>query len=716
MIAIDRKFNAYLDRIRHITVLLPYSYFDGSAKEFRLKGEGVDLPLAIEDKVFLEHDVKYICSTAVDLEIGRPYTITDDHGGETDLQIGAVIRTEEFDSMFFYSGKDLGVSYSSGKSLFKLWAPTASEVKLKLFKDDESSHELISMNRADKGVWSVAVDRDLELYRYTFLVCINLEWREAVDPYAVALTVNGEYGVVIDPHKTVVSKEVLPEFSRPTDAVIYETHIRDLTIHPNSGASNKGLYLGAAEAETVSKKGIPTGLSYIKSLGVTHIEFLPFHDYEEVDELDRWSSYNWGYNPVHFNAPEGSYATRPEDPYSRIKELKQLISAVHREKLRVIMDVVYNHVYVREDSPFEKIVPGYYFRHNEHGLPSNGTGVGNDFASERLMARRFIVDSVLYWLKEYDIDGFRFDLMGILDVETMDAVRKAVDEIDRNVLIIGEGWDLNTPLPPEQKANIANQAKLPRIGQFNDWFRDSIKGSTFNIYDKGYALGNERYLEAAKQVFAGSSGIGKRRNGLFLQPSQSVNYIESHDNHTLWDKLKISEPDEDEGILKKKHRLATSMVILSQGIPFMHSGQEFFRTKKGNGNSYRSPDDVNWLDWDRRDENLDNVEYIKGLIKIRKENEAFRFPESEQIRQHMAFLAVQSPLICFSLYDISHLGEWENILVFFNPTQSQQLVQLPEDTRWNVLADHEKAMPEPFRHIEGNQVLLEPWSLMVMAK
>lgn len=716
MIAIDRKFNAYLDRIHHITILLPYSYFEGSAKEFRLKGEGVDLPLAIEDKVFLEHDVKYFCSVSIELEIGRQYTISDDNGGETDLQIGAVIRTEEFDSMFFYSGKDLGVSYSSERSVFKLWAPTASKVKLKLFKDEESSHELISMKRMDKGVWSVEVDRDLELYRYTFLVCINLEWREAVDPYAVALTVNGEYGVIIDHEKTVVPKEVLPEFSQPTDAVIYEAHIRDLTIHPNSGASNKGLYLGAAETGTVSKKGIPTALSYIKSLGITHIEFLPFHDYEEVDELDRWSSYNWGYNPVHFNAPEGSYATRPEDPYCRIRELKQLISAVHREKLRVIMDVVYNHVYVREDSPFEKIVPGYYFRHNEHGLPSNGTGVGNDFASERLMARKFIVDSVLYWLKEYDIDGFRFDLMGILDVETMDAVRKAVDEINSSVLIIGEGWDLNTPLPPDQKANIANQAKLPRIGQFNDWFRDSIKGSTFNIYDKGYALGNERYLEAAKQVFAGSAGIGKRRNGLFLQPSQSVNYIESHDNHTLWDKLKISEPDEDEVILKKKHRLATSMVILSQGIPFLHSGQEFFRTKKGSGNSYRSPDDVNWMDWDRRDENLENVEYIKGLIQIRKENAAFRFPDSEQIRQHIAFLAVQSPLTGYSLRNVSHLGEWGGIVVFFNPSQSQQLVQLPEDTRWNVLADHEKAMAEPIRHVEGDQVLLEPWSLMVMAK
>lgn len=716
MIAIERKFNAYLDQINHITVLLPFSYFEGSSNKFSIKGEGVDVPLAIEDKVYLEHAVKYSCLSSVEPVIGRQYTITDEHGGETDLQIGAVIRTEEFDQLFFYDGNDLGVDFTQKKTTFKLWAPTASKVKVKIFKSEETSHELISMKRMDKGIWSIEVDRNLESFRYTFLVCINLEWREAVDPYANALTANGEYGVIINKEKTRVPIVDLPPFGRPTDAIIYETHIRDLTIHPDSGVKRKGTYMGAAEIDTVSSSGMMTGLSYIKSLGVTHIEFLPFHDFEGVDELDRNSSYNWGYNPIHFNVPDGSYATDPEDPYNRIIELKQLISAIHSLELRVIMDVVYNHVYIREDSPFEKIVPGYYFRHNEHGIPSNGTGVGNDFASERLMARKFIIDSVLYWLKEYQIDGFRFDLMGILDVETMDAVRKAVDSIDSSTLIIGEGWDLNTPLPPEKKANIANQAKLPKIGQFNDLFRDTIKGSTFNLYDRGYALGNDRVIESAKQVVAGSIGIGKRKHGLFLQPTQSVNYIESHDNHTLWDKLKVCEPEEDESALKKKHRFATSIVLLSQGIPFLHSGQEFFRTKKGNGNSYRSPDDVNWLDWDLRDENLENVEYIKGLINIRKANAAFRFAESEQIRQHMSCLSLSAPLIGFSLDDIGHLGGWGNILVFLNPSLTQQLAELSESASWNVLADHEKASVTPFRHIEGNKVILEPCSILIAAR
>jgi pullulanase len=713
MIAIEREFFAYLDQVDIITVLLPYSYFEGDSDEFRLQGEGVDLPLAIRDKVYLEDSVKYICFTSVRPEIGRPYKIIDGHGGETDLQIGAVIRTGEFDTSFFYDGKDLGVSYAKEKTIFKLWAPTAAKIRLKLFRDEQPYPEFINMERVEKGVWSITVDRDLELYRYSFLVCINLEWREAVDPYAIALTVNGEYGVVIDPAKARGGQSEISPVSRPVDAIIYEAHIRDLTMHPNSGTSRKGTYLGAAEIDTMTPMGEKTGLSYLKQLGVTHIELLPFNDFEGVNELDRSSSYNWGYNPVHYNVPDGSYATDPADPYKRIMELKQLISAIHQMGMGVIMDVVYNHVYIREDSPFEKIVPGYYFRHDDNGLPSNGTGVGNDIACERLMARKYIVDSVLYWLQEYHLDGFRFDLMGILDIETMAAVRKAVDEVKSDVLIIGEGWDLNTPLPGDRKANIANQAKLPGVGQFNDWFRDSIKGSTFNTYDKGYALGNDRYLEAAKQVMAGSIGIGKRKNGLFLQPGQSVNYIESHDNHTLWDKLKICNPDQDEAILKKQHRLATSMVLMAQGIPFLHSGQEFFRTKKGIGNSYRSPDEINWLDWDLRDDNRDNVSYIKGIIEIRKSNQAFRLGDSEEIRNKMSYWPLPAPLMGYEIKAGTH---GKKIIVLINPSMDQQLVELPEEAKWNVLADHENASAEPFRHIEGNKVLLEPCSLFIAEK
>ncbi|WP_210364875.1 type I pullulanase [Bacillus sp. REN3] len=716
MMAIERIFNAYLDQLNVITILLPYPYFSGESKAFRIKGNGIDLPLEIQETIRLDQAVKYVCVPAITPEIGKEYTIVDEHGGETDLQIGSVIRSEEFDQLFFYEGNDLGVSYAEGMSGFKVWAPTATNVKLKLFPKDEDGAEFVRMDRGEKGVWSVEIARDLELYRYSFLVCVNLRWREAVDPYARAVSVNGRHGVIIDPEKARIAHVIPPQYGAPIDAIIYETHIRDLTMHPGSGTKDKGTYTGAAGIGTASPRGIPTGLSYIKSLGVTHVEFLPFNDFEGVDELEPSGSYNWGYNPLHFNAPEGSYSTVPDAPYKRILELKQLIEASHRIGLRVIMDVVFNHVFIREDSSFEKIVPGYYFRHDSNGLPSNGTGVGNDFASERQMARKFILDSVLYWMSEYHIDGLRFDLMGILDVETMAAVREAVLAADAAALIIGEGWDLNTPLAPDRKANIGNQAKLGGIGQFNDWFRDTIKGSTFNLYDRGYAMGNERLVEAAKQVMAGSVGIGRRKTGLFLEPVQSVNYIESHDNHTLWDKLSVCDPELDTSVLKKKHRLATSMVLLAQGIPFLHSGQEFFRTKKGIGNSYRSPDEINWLDWDLRDENIENVEYIKGIISIRKSHAAFRFPDKAGICRHMSFIPVHAPLIGYRLHEIGNLGKWNEIIVFFNPTNGQQLVDLSKDARWNVLADHENASERPFRQLEGSKALIEPWSLFTAAR
>lgn len=712
MKAKNRTFYAYLDEMQIITILLPYSYHNGESSVFSLSDGVENISLEIHAKIHLAESLKYVCYSNIKPQIGMSYMIKDEYGGETDLQVGAVIRTKEFDETFYYSKSDLGATLLPTKTVFKLWAPTATEVKVKLYKADESEPFFRIMNRGDKGVWTAEIEENLERYQYSYLACINLEWREAVDPYANAVTVNGEMGVVVDVKKTKKVKAVLPELENPCDAIIYETHIRDFTIHAASGVNNKGMYLGAAELGTKSPSGELTGLSYVKDLGVTHIEFLPFHDFEGVDELNPQQEYNWGYNPVHFNVPEGSYSSKPSDPYNRIFELKYLIETIHSQGLRVIMDAVYNHVYIRENSPFEMLVPGYYFRHGEDGLPSNGTGVGNDFASERLMARKFILDSVRYWMEQFQIDGLRFDLMGILDIETMQAVKKLVTEIDSSAIIIGEGWDLNTPIAHDNKATIGNQEKIPNIGQFNDWFRDTIKGSTFNLYDRGYALGNERYTEAAKQVLAGSIGVGRRKTGLFLEPIQSVNYVESHDNHTLWDKLTACEQDH----MEKRHRLASSMVILAQGIPFLHSGQEFFRTKKGIGNSYKSLDEVNWLDWELRDTHLDNVRYIKGLISIRASHKAFRFPEATLIREHVQFLPLQAPLIGYTLLNVEKYGKWKEIVIFINPSIDRKIVHFPEMGDWKILADHQQASEVPIREIHEKCVDIEPCSLLIAAR
>ncbi|MFE8698230.1 type I pullulanase [Cytobacillus sp. FJAT-53684] len=714
MVSIHRKFQAYLDEMQIITILLPTIYYEGHSENFSItnNSECDRIQLTILSRTSLKDKVKYICRTDEKLVIGEQYWIIDAHGGKTDLQIGAVIRTEAFDKEFFYHGT-LGYSYGVDKTEFKLWAPTATEVKLHLLSEGAQQPEALPMERRENGVWYIVVKGNLEYCRYSFLVCVNLEWREAVDPYTVSVSLNGEYGIVIDLEKTKITKPLLPLFKQSTDAIIYETHVRDFTIHPNSGIARKGTYLGAAEINTEGMDGVSTGLSYVKELGVTHIEFLPFHDFEGVDESAPETAYNWGYNPLHFNAPDGSYSTDPTAPYTRVNELKAMIHAAHLQGLRVIMDVVYNHVYIREHSSFEKIVPGYFFRHDESGMPSNGTGVGNDFASERLMGRKFIIDSVTYWLEEYEVDGFRFDLMGILDIDTMNEIRKKIDEIDPTVMIIGEGWDLNTPIPAEKKANIRNEKRLPRIGQFNDWFRDTIKGSTFNLYDKGYALGNDRYYEEAKRVLAGSIGIEQKDGGLFSSPVQSVNYVESHDNHTLWDKLTVCSSLETEEFKQMQHRLATAMVLLAQGIPFLHSGQEFFRTKQGIGNSYQSPDAINQLDWDRKSRYMENVEYIRGMIDIRRSHGAFRFSSPELIRKHMQFLSVEKPMIGFMLNEVGEYGEWRKIIVFFNPTFIQKSVVLPEGD-WHLLANGQYVNITPGKKLEQPIVTLSPISTYVI--
>ncbi|WP_160724041.1 type I pullulanase [Bacillus sp. USDA818B3_A] len=710
MNSVNRNFFAYLDEMNIVTILLPYSYHHGWSSEFHLSTDRLKHQLDILEKIEIEGHVKYTCRFEGEFSFGKPYWIFDEHGGKTDLQIGAVIRTDPFDEKFYYNGDDLGVTFHTGQTCFKLWAPTATGVKLKLRPPANGYSEIIKMRREDCGVWSVTLNGDLEFYQYSFLVLVNQEWREAVDPYVKAVSANGELGVVVKLKKTPKLKNPLSRLESPVDAIIYETHIRDFTIHNKSGVKHKGLYLGAGELDTKGEDGEPTGLSYVKELGVTHIEFLPINDYAGVDELNPPKQYNWGYNPLHFNAPEGSYATDPSDPYSRIIELKQLINQVHSIGLGVIMDVVYNHVYIREQSSFEKIVPGYYFRHNDIGLPSNGTGVGNDIASERKMVRKFILDSVRYWLDEYQIDGFRFDLMGILDITTMNEVRKICDGKSKGIIIIGEGWNLNTPLQSAQKATIANQAKMPRIGQFNDKFRDMIKGSTFNLFDKGYALGNEHFADAAMEALTGSIGLIKKGARLFNQPYQSVNYVECHDNHTLWDKLEGCFAETEPPILKKYHRLATGMVILSQGIPFLHSGQEFFRTKQGDGNSYRSSDSINQLDWERKSEFKENVEYIKGLIKIRQEFSCFRMRNSEEVRSQIQPLTFPSPVIgC--LYQIPK----NEIILVINPTAKIQKIILP-DGEWGVLANHQFAGISAKEHTVNKEYLMEPISLNVLLK
>ncbi|MBM7606131.1 pullulanase [Metabacillus crassostreae] len=708
MLSINRSFEAFLDTMDEITILIPIDQ-DCEDKTFYLKLEDYSEALLIKEKVFIEGYIKYICKPDCDIEFGKTYNIVDDDGSETDLQIGAVIRLNEFDNMFAYEGHDLGVTYFNEKIICKVWAPTATEVKLRLYDQNINEYGTYEMVRCEKGTWSITLEGDYEKSYYTFLTCINLMWNEVIDPYAKAVSINGLYGVIINKEKTAIQKISTPLLENKTDAIIYEAHIRDFSIHPDSGIVNKGQYDGWLETETLNSYGDSTGLSYLSELGVTHIELLPINDYEEVDETNPLDSYNWGYNPLHFFAPEGSYSQNPRDPYKRIIEVKKLIQKLHECGFKVIIDVVYNHVYSKENSSFEKLLPGYYFRHDENGFASNGTGVGNDLASERSMVRKFILDCAQYWLEEYDVDGFRFDLMGIMDIDTMKELQSRILSIKKDAFLLGEGWDLNTPLAGDKKATIANANTIPKISFFNDQFRDVIKGSTFSVDDCGFVYTNLEKYEQMKNIISGSANM-------FLDPHQSINYVESHDNHTMWDRFQLYAPDEDNRLREARHRLATSIVLLSQGVPFIHAAQEFFRTKQGVENSYNSSDEINWINWNERSTHKENIEYVKELIQLRKLHGAFRLPSSSLIKEHLLFDDREQELICYLLKDVKTLGPWNFLYIIHNnhPDASYS-IELPLGEGWKEIVNPHRVVlynPSPV----NNQVDIRELGTYVFCK
>jgi len=618
---------------------------------------------------------------------------------------------EEIDRLFYYDGHDLGNRYHEQATVFRLWAPLATEAKVIVYEKWDDGGKEIIMERTEKGTWAAKLDGDQDGLVYTYKVKSNEQWNEVVDPYARAVTINGDKGVVINlmstnPDNWSTEK---PEQSSVMDTIIYELHIRDASIHPASGIVHKGKYLGLAETGTTGPEGMITGLDHIKSLGVTHVQLLPMFDYATVDEasLDR-PQYNWGYDPKHFNAPEGSYATDPYDPKTRIKEMKQMIQSFHDQGLRVIMDVVYNHVYSVEDSPFNKLMPGYYFRYL-NGQLVNGTGVGNDTASERLMMRKFIIDSVSYWASEYHLDGFRFDLMGIHDVQTMNQVRQALDDIDPSIIVLGEGWDLNTTLPADQKANQKNASMMPRIAQFNDFYRDSLKGSSLESIQKGFISNYPGLEENMKKGIC--AGGYDQSTASFTSPNQVVVYAEAHDNHTLWDKLFITNKDSPPQDRKRMHRLASAIILTSQGIPFLHAGQEFMRTKRGDENSYKSPDIINQLDWTRCSEYAEEIEYMKGLIKLRKTYPSFRMDSYPLIHQNLNWIETPANVVAYRLS-----GKPHELIVIHNSNHHEIEVTLPYRGDWSILVNGEQAGIAAIAQCKGSSVKVSNISTLILKK
>ncbi|WP_001177930.1 type I pullulanase [Bacillus paramobilis] len=662
----------------------------------------------------ITNKVKIITEQKIDLK--QTYKVKIENVADTNTEIGKVIRSEEFDKLFYYSGNDLGNIYTPQHTKFRVWAPTASEAKLVTYKkwNDKIGTE-INMQQGEKGTWKAELKGNQKGLFYTYKVRIGDKWTEAVDPYARAASVNGDKGAVVDLEETNPKKwkaNKSPKFKNPEDAIIYELHVRDLSIQPESGIKQKGKYLGVTEKGTRGPEGVKTGLDHMKDLGVTHVQLLPIFDYASVNEENlNEPQYNWGYDPKNFNVPEGSYSTNPYEPTVRITELKQMIQTLHDNNLRVVMDVVYNHMYNAAESNFHKLVPGYYYRYNEDGTFANGTGVGNDTASERKMMRKFMVDSVAYWAKEYNLDGFRFDLMGIHDYETMNEIRNAVNQIDPSIILHGEGWDLNTPLAAELKANQKNAEKMKGIAHFNDNIRDGLKGSVFEEKENGFVNGKENMEDRIKKGI--TAGIDYDINSSTYQdPEQVLTYVEAHDNHTLWDKLELTNPDDSEEVRKQMHKLSSSILLTSQGIPFLHAGQEFMRTKYGDHNSYKSPDSINQMDWLRRAAFNNEVDYMKGLIELRKKYPAFRMTSAEQIKKQVSFIDTPKNVVAYSIKGNGNKNEY--FMVTHNANRETVDITLPSKGPWKVLVDGKQAGSKTLYVVHDNKIKVPALSSLVL--
>lgn len=631
-----------------------------------------------------------------------------------------------------YDGNDLELKVDNSGTHFTLWSPKAEAVKVNIYDTDRNTPAVASyqMKKSDNGTWRVSVPEQLYGKFYTFNVTVGGKvLAETPGVWAKAVGTNGHRAAIIDFAKTDPEgwqADKGPEIDNITDAVIYEMHHRDFSIDPSSGIVHKGKFLALTEPKTTSPEGEKTGIDHLKELGVTHVHILPSYDYNSVDEANLQNNgYNWGYDPYNYNAPEGSYSTDPANPETRVREMKEMVKALHDAGIGVVMDVVYNHTANNDDSNFSLTAPGYYYRHRPDGSYSDASGCGNETASERQQMRDFIVNSVKYWADEYHIDGFRFDLMAIHDIETMNEVAAELKKINPSIFVYGEGWTAgDSPLPADRRALKENVNKMEGIAVFSDDIRDAVKGHYSNAEDRGFVTGKPGNEETIKIGIVASTNhpqvdYSKGNNSKFPYagaPTQIINYVSCHDDLTLTDKLAKSMPGSTEAERQRAARLAQTIVFTSQGTPFMFAGEEVFRDKKGVHNSYKSPDSINAIDWNLKTKNKEQFEYYRNLIRLRKEHPAFRMTSADDVAKNIVFDNVKTPnVVSYSIRNNANGDAWKEIKLVFNGSEKEYTAKVPKGN-WTVIAYDGELSPEGLSQSKGGKISVPPTSALILAK
>ncbi|MBR5866178.1 MAG: type I pullulanase [Alistipes sp.] len=613
--------------------------------------------------------------------------------------------------------------YTPEKTSFELWAPTADSAVVRLYNGDVLAEE-VAMTKGDHGLWNANVEGDKKGMYYAFQVTVEGETlKETAGIFARALDVNGNRGAIIDMRDTDPegwSEDVRPVVD-PTEIVIYEMHYRDMTAHESAGSSNPGKYIAMAEFGTRSHEGLATGIDHLREMGVTHVHLLPTADFGSIDESRPTNQYNWGYEPKNYNAPEGTYSTDPANPTARILELKSLVKAMHEAGLCVVLDVVYNHTTSTENCGFELTVPGYFYRMREDGSFADGSGCGNETASEKPMMRKYMVESLEYWVKEYHIDGFRFDLMAIHDIETMNLIRQRLEALNPDILLYGEGWAASAPLYDESKLAFKRYTyRMPGVAAFSDDIRNALRG-TLDLSQGGFVHGVEGNKEALKFGLVGGvehPEVNHSEAAWCAEPRQHISYVTCHDDHNLRDRLEHLSPDATEEERIKMAKLAHFGVFTSQGVPFIFCGEEMYRSKRGEKNTYNMPDEYNAIDWALKSQYNDLVEYCKGLIAMRKEHSAFSLGSAEAVREHMSFIECDNEAaVGFVLDKLEGIDTAKRIVVLMNGSRESVEFEIPTGTyKWISDGDYIHAKGIGEYKCDNGKISVAPISGVILAE